>query len=164
AFPLRNGGEILGVLEFFSREVRRPDRNVLDMMVSIGSQIGQLIERRQAEKALHEREKEFAVARVIQERLLPGAAPARAGFALAGDMSECRFVTLLLTRLHPLTRSLVYAGAGHWPGYVLDAQGEVRALLPSTAIPLGLDPAGDIASEPALTLEPGDLVLMLTDG
>jgi PAS domain S-box-containing protein len=42
----------LGVIEFFSREIRQPDQELLDMVATIGSQIGQFIERKRAEEAL----------------------------------------------------------------------------------------------------------------
>src|SRR5581483_6034626 len=51
-FPLRRGAELLGALEFFSREIREPDADLLQLMASIGSQIGQFIERKEAEEAL----------------------------------------------------------------------------------------------------------------
>jgi len=83
---------------------------------------------------------------------------------LADDISTDHFVTLLFARLCPSTRSLVYSNAGHWPGYVLDAQGMVKLVLNSTSLPLGLDPAGDFSNGPALTLDRGDLVFLLSDG
>jgi PAS domain S-box-containing protein len=49
-FPILLGGEVLGVMEFFSREIAQPDADVLQMLGSIGSQIGQFLERRRAEK------------------------------------------------------------------------------------------------------------------
>ncbi len=57
-----------------------------------------------------------------------------------------------------------YSSAGHTPGYVLDGQGRVKTVLSSTGMPLGLEPAGTFPSAAAITLEPGDLVLLLTDG
>jgi PAS domain S-box-containing protein len=51
-FPILLGGEVLGVMEFFSYEIRQPDQDLLDMMATIGSQIGQFIERKRAEEAL----------------------------------------------------------------------------------------------------------------
>jgi C4-dicarboxylate-specific signal transduction histidine kinase len=52
-------------MEFFSHEVREPDRDLLNVMATIGSQIGQFIERQQAEEALHRAQAELAhVARV----------------------------------------------------------------------------------------------------
>ena len=50
AFPIRFGNEILGVMEFFSRESRQPDEVLLRSTRSIGSQIGQFMARRQAEE------------------------------------------------------------------------------------------------------------------
>jgi len=49
-FPIRNGVEHLGVLEFFTREVRQPDQTVIQMMTSIGNQISQFIERWRAKR------------------------------------------------------------------------------------------------------------------
>jgi PAS domain S-box-containing protein len=49
-FPIRLGGDVHGVIEFFSRELLQPDRDVLATMASIGNQLGQFIERRQAEE------------------------------------------------------------------------------------------------------------------
>jgi PAS domain S-box-containing protein len=51
-FPILLKGEVLGVMEFFSREIRQPDEELLRMMGTIGSQIGQFIERRKAEEEL----------------------------------------------------------------------------------------------------------------
>ncbi|HWO90869.1 MAG TPA: PAS domain-containing protein, partial [Methylomirabilota bacterium] len=59
-FPIVLGGEVLGVMEFFSHEIRQPDQDLLDMMTVIGSQIGQFIERKQAEDALHRAQAELA--------------------------------------------------------------------------------------------------------
>ena len=64
-FPILLGGDVLGVMEFFSHEIRQPDQDLLVMMAAIGSQIGQFIERKRAEDALHHAQVELAhVARV----------------------------------------------------------------------------------------------------
>jgi PAS domain S-box-containing protein len=65
-FPILLGEETLGVMVFFSREVREPDPDVLEMMANIGSQIGQFIERRRAEEDLH---KAFDEIRKLKDRL-----------------------------------------------------------------------------------------------
>ncbi len=52
AFPLRSEGGVLGVIEFFSRGFRPPDEDVLRMVATLGNQIGQFIERKQAEETL----------------------------------------------------------------------------------------------------------------
>src|SRR5690349_13917044 len=51
-FPIRLGDQILGVMEFFSREIRPPDEALLDMMATIGGQIGLFIKRKRAEQEL----------------------------------------------------------------------------------------------------------------
>ena len=55
-FPIQISHEILGVVTFFSRALRPPDPDLLNMFASVGSQIGQFIERRRAEVALRESE------------------------------------------------------------------------------------------------------------
>lgn len=82
--------------------------------------------------------------------------------ALADDTD--RFVTLLIAKIDPDTRALSYAGAGHLPGYVLGADGEVRARLESTGLPLAVLPDSTYTAETAPPLRPGELVLLLTDG
>ena len=58
-FPILLGGEVLGVIEFFSREIGQPDRELLNMLATIGSQIGQFIERKRAEAELRESEQNY---------------------------------------------------------------------------------------------------------
>ena len=57
AVPILLRGDCLGVLEFFSHEVRPIDRATLDMMANLGSQIGQFIERHQMRARVVQSEK-----------------------------------------------------------------------------------------------------------
>jgi signal transduction histidine kinase/integral membrane sensor domain MASE1/ActR/RegA family two-component response regulator len=50
ACPILLGGKVLGVFEFFAREPRRFDREVSTLIASAGSQAGQFIDRKRAEK------------------------------------------------------------------------------------------------------------------
>jgi len=59
---------------------------------------------------------------------------------------------------------LTYAGAGHLPGYLLDSAGNVKVQLESTGIPLAVMPESSYPTETAPALEPGEMVLLLTDG
>jgi PAS domain S-box-containing protein len=234
-FPIYNGVEFLGVMEFFSREMLRPDAQLVEMMAAIGGQIGQFLERRRAEQTVRDREREFALARQIQQGLLPKTMPVVPGFAFGGaarfcqetggdyydffpmadsslgiaigdasghgiasamiientraclralaltradpgsilavtnrclreDLPSAHFVTLFLARLDAGARSLVYCSAGHCPGYVLDEHGKVRAVLESTSIPLGVELTAEFSSAPGITLLPGDLLFLFTDG
>lgn len=52
AFPIRVGEHVAGVIEFSSRQIRKLEPDLMEMFDSIGSQIGQFIERRRAEMEL----------------------------------------------------------------------------------------------------------------
>ncbi|MFQ5944502.1 MAG: PAS domain S-box protein, partial [Anaerolineales bacterium] len=56
AFPILLAGEVRGVILFVSHEIHEPDNELLEMLTSVGSQIGQFMERKQAEQALHRSE------------------------------------------------------------------------------------------------------------
>ncbi|HXT39796.1 MAG TPA: PAS domain S-box protein, partial [Candidatus Angelobacter sp.] len=49
AFPIRLRGETLGVIEFFSAHIQPPDDELLAMFGTIGTQIGEFVERKQLE-------------------------------------------------------------------------------------------------------------------
>jgi PAS domain S-box-containing protein len=68
AFPIRTGGRVAGVMEFFSREIRRLEGELVEMFDSIGSQIGQFIERRHAELDLKLYAEYLEAARHAQEQ------------------------------------------------------------------------------------------------
>src|SRR5262245_23703487 len=82
---------------------------------------------------------------------------------LSEDAGE-RFVTLFMARLDPQSHSLVYASAGHEAGYLLDSAGRPRLPLASTGVPLGVFPDSSFPVRAAIRLEPGEFVLLLTDG
>jgi phosphoserine phosphatase RsbU/P len=84
--------------------------------------------------------------------------------ALIAELKDGRFVTMLLARLDVRTRSLTYANAGHPSGFVLGRDGEVRALLESSGTPLGVSAAWDVMDAEPITLEPGDTLVLMTDG
>jgi phosphoserine phosphatase RsbU/P len=83
---------------------------------------------------------------------------------LTNDGLSEDFVTLLLVQLDPRTRSLLYASAGHCPGYILNRQGQTKAVLHSTSPPLGIGSACEFPIGPTSPLEPGDMIFLFTDG
>lgn len=57
--PILASQRVLGVMEFFSREKRELDKELLRMIANIGTQTGQLMERKLAEEAIRESEDRF---------------------------------------------------------------------------------------------------------
>jgi PAS domain S-box-containing protein len=55
-FPIFEGDNVVAIMLFLSRKIQAPDRDVLEMMAAIGSQIGQFIKRQHTEAALRESE------------------------------------------------------------------------------------------------------------
>ncbi|MBI3406684.1 MAG: response regulator [Acidobacteria bacterium] len=51
-FPILFEDDVLAVLEFFSREIRQPDEELLQLLTAVGSQIGQYSDRKRAEEEL----------------------------------------------------------------------------------------------------------------
>lgn len=83
---------------------------------------------------------------------------------LLADLDDHHFVTMLVGSLDIPSGALTWANMGHPSGFVLDASGAVKTPLRSTSKPLGLFP--DLAcslGEPTV-VEPGDTVVLLTDG
>jgi PAS domain S-box-containing protein len=60
-FPVRTGSAVIGVMGFFSCEVRSPDHDLLQMLDALGNQIGDFIARKRAEEALRESDRRFAL-------------------------------------------------------------------------------------------------------
>jgi signal transduction histidine kinase/DNA-binding response OmpR family regulator len=92
AFQIRPAGELLGVIEFFNREIRQPDEQLLQMMATLGSQIGQFIERKLTEQAIREsnRHKDEFLAMLAHELRNP-LAPIRTGLdvlRIRGDRDD----------------------------------------------------------------------------
>jgi len=81
-FPI--GDDVLGqgVLEFFGREIRQPDDELIEMMTCIGNQISQFIEHRQAQEANRRQAQDRRLARQIQQGLLPKTMPRLPGFQI----------------------------------------------------------------------------------
>ena len=84
--------------------------------------------------------------------------------ALTATLGGNRFITMFLGRIDPEKRLLEYASAGHVSGYLLRSCGDIRAVLASTAPPLGLFLDQQFCLGPTVPLQCGDTVVLLTDG
>ena len=83
---------------------------------------------------------------------------------LAPDLGDNRFVSMIAVDVNPRTRAIRWANAGHVPGCVLDRAGRVKTELASTGVVLGPFPDATFATEQGPPLEPGDLLVLFTDG
>ncbi|HVX11396.1 MAG TPA: SpoIIE family protein phosphatase [Pirellulales bacterium] len=83
--------------------------------------------------------------------------------ALADDVADGNFVTLMLAQLDTTTGELTYSGAGHPPAHILSSSGDVKHVLYSQAPPLGIKQSL-VFHESRATLAPGDVALFMTDG
>ena len=104
----------------------------------------------------------------VRSLALAGVDPARmlrrTNAHLRCDLGDDQFVTLLYARIDPKTRHVTYASAGHTPGIVFDAAGNVKAMLASTGPALGLFEEAAFGDGDGIRLDPGDLLVLMTDG
>ncbi len=87
-----------------------------------------------------------------------------ANSVLCRATSEYHFVTLFCGRIDTGRRELVYASAGHPPGYLIGRDGEVKRWLESTSHPLGMFPDISFPTSDPIHLESGDILVLVTDG
>jgi len=71
AIPLRNGPEVIGVMAFYSRDVRQANDDHLSMLSALGGQIGQFMERKRVEQGLRDSEERYrSVIAALDEGLI----------------------------------------------------------------------------------------------
>jgi len=83
---------------------------------------------------------------------------------LAKDMTRGNFMTMFYAVLHPETGVLEWCNAGHPPGFLWRAATKTVEQLPACGRVLGILPGAGLEDGETRTLEPGDCLLLYTDG
>lgn len=93
----------------------------------------------------------------------PADVVSRANTLITEDIGDEEFlVTLMLIQIDQLTRTVKYSSAGH-QAHLITRDG-TTAVLPSTGMPMGLQPETVIPDGTPQKMRPGDLLLLTTDG
>jgi sigma-B regulation protein RsbU (phosphoserine phosphatase) len=93
----------------------------------------------------------------------PAEGIARANRLIHADSTRGMFVTLFYALLDPLSRQLTYVNAGHNPPLLCRTQAGQLTPLVRTGMALGIEPDASYEQR-TLRLEPGDFILLYTDG
>ncbi|MGE3313468.1 MAG: PP2C family protein-serine/threonine phosphatase [Planctomycetaceae bacterium] len=83
---------------------------------------------------------------------------------IAPDLGEGRFITFLMVALDPESHELTFANAGHGPALHFHRGSGTFSPLKSTGLPLGFATDFNVPAGNTVKLEPGDLLLLATDG
>lgn len=83
---------------------------------------------------------------------------------IAPDLGEGRFITFLMVALDPRTHELTFANAGHGPALHFHRGTGTFSPLKSTGLPLGFATDFHVPAGNVVHMEPGDLLLLATDG
>ena len=86
------------------------------------------------------------------------------GRALVDDFQNGAFVTMVLAMLDPRSHHVRFANAGHAPAMLYRAESRSFVELESTGLPIGVIDPPDCPLGPVLTMHPGDIVVLGTDG
>jgi two-component system sensor histidine kinase/response regulator len=100
-FPILSGAEAIGALEFFSREGRRPEPEMLTVLGGLSAQVGQFIARKRAEQAL--RDSEALYHSLVETLPLAIFRKDRQGRFTFGNHRFCQTLNRSLDQLHGKT-------------------------------------------------------------
>jgi serine phosphatase RsbU (regulator of sigma subunit) len=101
---------------------------------------------------------------ILGNEPVPATVLERVNKLLHADLTEGRFVTLALVDLNAETNEVRLLSAGHGPTlYVRGSDGDVKQI-DSQGLPLGLYEDGMLEAPVQFHLDPGDLVVLCSDG
>ena len=86
------------------------------------------------------------------------------GSALVDDFQHGAFVTMVLALLDPRSHEVTFANAGHAPASWYRAASRTFVELESTGLPIGVLDPPDCPMGPPISMQPGDLIVLGTDG
>jgi serine phosphatase RsbU (regulator of sigma subunit) len=86
------------------------------------------------------------------------------GRALAKDLQNGRFITMMLAAIDPRDHVLEFANAGHAPAIYLNAASGQCATLDPTGFPLGVVDEPSYSRGRPVAIGRGDLIVLCTDG
>lgn len=109
-------------------------------------------------------ETRFCLRMTARSFISPAEILTQANRLLAEDLGGDNYVTVSLATIHPESRTLRHASAGHPATWVLDANGQIRASLRRSGKPLGRQGIVAYGENPPMILQSGDTLLQLTDG
>jgi signal transduction histidine kinase/ActR/RegA family two-component response regulator len=89
AIPIRMNQDVLGVMEFFGREIRQPDLELLQVLVIVSNQLGQFCQRKRAEtRAITFARQLWEKNRALDQALVEAQAATQAKSAFLAVMSH----------------------------------------------------------------------------
>jgi sigma-B regulation protein RsbU (phosphoserine phosphatase) len=101
---------------------------------------------------------------LTRRRTEPGEIVPLLAETISPDLDGGTFLTLLMAALDPQTHELTFVNAGHGPALVFHRETRTFQTLKTTSLPLGFISDFTPQASLKLTMGPGDLLILATDG
>jgi serine phosphatase RsbU (regulator of sigma subunit) len=101
---------------------------------------------------------------LARRRTEPGQILTLLSETISPDLNDGRFITFFLAALDTDNHSLTFANAGHFPALHYESGTGTFHVLKTTGLPLGVWLELEFPAGVAVALEPGDIIVLATDG